>query len=54
MTNRDTYDEAETVRRSEAALKRMLATPHQPHKAHAPLGKKRKAAPKKGKESKRV
>jgi hypothetical protein len=50
MTNRDTYDEAETVRRSEAALKRMLATPHQPHKATV---KKPKAAPKKRKESKR-
>ncbi len=36
----DTYSEAETVRRSEAALKRMLATPH---KVHAPLKKKRRA-----------
>jgi len=34
----DTYSEAETVARREAALKRMLATPHKPHKAS---GKKR-------------
>ena len=31
------YSEAETERRREAALKRMLSTPHKPHK---PLGKK--------------
>ena len=29
----DTYSEAETVERREAALKRMLATPHKPHRA---------------------
>jgi len=28
----DTYSEAETKARAEAALKRMLATPHKPHK----------------------
>jgi hypothetical protein len=28
----DTYSEEETVARREAALKRMLATPHKPHK----------------------
>jgi hypothetical protein len=27
-----TYSEEETVARREAALKRMLATPHKPHK----------------------
>lgn len=27
----DTYSEAETVARREAALKRMLETPHKPH-----------------------
>jgi hypothetical protein len=32
----ETYSEAETDARREAALKRMLATPHKPH---APLGK---------------
>jgi len=32
------YTEAETVRRADAALKRMLSTPHKPHK---PLGKKK-------------
>jgi hypothetical protein len=29
----ETYSEAETDARREAALKRMLATPHTPHKA---------------------
>ena len=28
----ETYTEAETEARREAALKRMLATPHKPHK----------------------
>ena len=28
----ETYSHKETVERREAALKRMLATPHQPHK----------------------
>lgn len=28
----ETHTEAETVARREAALKRMLATPHKPHK----------------------
>jgi hypothetical protein len=28
----ETYSEAETDARREAALKRMLATPHKPHK----------------------
>jgi len=28
----ETYSEEETVRRREAALKRMLQTPHKPHK----------------------
>jgi hypothetical protein len=36
MTNSDeaeeTYSEEETVARREAALKRMLQTPHKPHK----------------------
>jgi hypothetical protein len=29
----ETYSEAETVARREAALKVMLSTPHKPHKA---------------------
>lgn len=39
----ETYSEEETERRREAALKRMLATPHKPHeklkkKAAGPTG----------------
>ena len=30
----DTYSDVETAARREAALKRMLATPHKPHKAN--------------------
>lgn len=37
---RDTYTEAETIARREAALKRMLATPHKPHKAVSPAADK--------------
>jgi hypothetical protein len=33
------YSEQETVRRADAALKRMFSTPHKPHK---PLGKKKR------------
>lgn len=33
----DTYSEAETIARREAALRNMLATPHKPHK---PIGRK--------------
>jgi hypothetical protein len=33
MNQDDTYSEAETVARREAALKRAFATPHKPHKA---------------------
>ena len=29
----DAYSEAETAERREATLRRMLATPHKPHKA---------------------
>jgi hypothetical protein len=35
----ETYTEAETKARAEAALKRMLATPHKPHKAPKPKEK---------------
>jgi len=38
--DKDTYSEAETVARREAALKRMLATPPKPHK-DSKLGRKR-------------
>ncbi len=43
----DTYSEEETERRREAALKRMLTTPHKPHaesKKGGPSGRGRKRA----------
>ncbi len=48
MTKRidDQYSEAETEQRREAALKRMLSTPHKPHsesKIGKPRGKPRKS-----------
>ena len=36
----DSFSEQETIARREAALKRMLTTPHKPHQ---PVGKKPKA-----------
>ena len=39
----DTYSQAETVARREAALKRALATPPKPHKASKGKGRESKA-----------
>lgn len=39
----ETYSEEETVRRREAAIQRMLNTPHKPHKSMTAKGKKREA-----------
>jgi hypothetical protein len=38
--NDEKYSEEETERRRKAALKRMLSTPHKPHR---PIGKKKKS-----------
>ena len=38
----ETYSEEETERRREAALKRMLATPHKPHRPGKPNASKKK------------
>lgn len=46
----DTYSEQETVARREAALKRMLSTPH---KLHKPLGKKKQRDGRVGKNKRR-
>jgi hypothetical protein len=46
MTDPDQYSDAETIRRREAAIKRMLATPPKPRVAKGkkkPSPKKRKA-----------
>jgi hypothetical protein len=42
MSDPDTYSDAETERRANAVLKRMLATPPKPHK-DSKLGRKRES-----------
>lgn len=39
MTKDETYSQEETERRREAALKRMLETPHKPHEKITRRGK---------------
>jgi hypothetical protein len=48
MSETDQYSEAETIRRREAAIKKMLATPPKPHTAKG----KKKPSPGKGKAKK--
>jgi len=43
MADSESYSDAETERRANAALKRMLATPPKPHK-DSKLGRKRESA----------
>lgn len=38
--HKETYSEAETEARREAALKRMLATPHKPHHSEKKRGER--------------
>lgn len=40
----ETYSEEETEARREAALKRMLATPHKPHKGEVNSSRKKATA----------
>lgn len=42
MADKETYSDAETERRANAALKRMLATPPKPHK-DSKLGRRRES-----------
>ena len=42
MSDNDNYSDAETERRANATLKRMLATPPKPHK-DSKLGKRRES-----------
>jgi hypothetical protein len=42
MPNNETYSDAETKRRADDALRRMLATPPKPHK-DSKLGKQRES-----------
>jgi len=42
----DSYSETETVERREAALRRMLSTPHKPHKAGKKKTRKSRVAKK--------
>jgi hypothetical protein len=44
----ETYSEAETEARAEAALKRMLATPHKPLKETKSTGSLKRGRPKRG------
>jgi hypothetical protein len=46
------YSEEETVARREAALKRMLSTPHKPHKPPSPTSGKPRGRPPKPKAAK--
>ena len=39
--SKNDYSEAETARRADAALKRMLNTPHKPHAESVGMGKKK-------------
>jgi hypothetical protein len=46
----EAYEDEEAIERREAALKRMLSTPHKPH-SESKIGKRKKRKPRKSKKA---